>query len=80
MELKTGGMDQKFCNATHVAEKTQMCTTECYVDALEDGTSSGGFGRQLVSETQKGQNDKAAGDRSNFAQLGRELGHGCNRN
>ena len=29
MELKTGGVDQKFCNATHVADETQICTTEC---------------------------------------------------
>ena len=73
MELKTGGSDQKFCNATHVADETQMCTTECTVDTLENWTSSGGFDRQLVSETQKGQNDKAAGDQSNFAHLGKEL-------
>ena len=73
MELKTGGMDQKFCNATHVADETQMCTTECTADTLENWTISGGIDWQLVSETQKGQNDKAAGDRSNFAHLGKEL-------
>ena len=50
-----------------------MCTTECTVDTLENRTSSGGTDRQLLSETQKGQNDKAAVDRSNFAQLGKEL-------
>ena len=73
MELKAGGLDQKFCNATNVADETQMCTTECSVDTLENWKSSGGIDRQLVSETQKGQNDKAAGDRSDFAQLGKEL-------
>ena len=73
MELKTGGVYPKFCNATHVADETQMCTTECTVDTLENWTSPGGIDCQLVSETQKGQNDKAAVDRSNFAQLGKEL-------
>ena len=73
MELKTGGVDQKFCNATHVADETQMCTTECTVNTLENWTSPGGIDRQLVSKTQKCQNDKAAVDRSNFAQLGKEL-------
>ena len=73
MKLKTGDLDQKFCNATNVADETQMCTTEGTVDTLENWTSSGGIDRQLVSETQKGQNEKAAGDRSNFAQLGKEL-------
>ena len=73
MELKTGGSYQKFCNATNVADETQMCTTECTVDTLENWTSSGGIDRQLESETQMGQNDKAAGYRSNFAQLGKEL-------
>ena len=73
MELKTEGSDQKFCNATHVADETQMCTTECTVDTLENWTSSGGIDRQLVSEIQKGQNDQAAGDRSDFARLGKEL-------
>ena len=73
IKLKTGGSHQKFCNATHVADETQMCTTECTVDTLENWTSSGGIDRQLVSETQKGQNEKAAGDRSDFAQLGKEL-------
>ena len=63
MELKTGGLDQKFSNATHVADETQMCTTECTADTLENWTSSGGIDWQLVSETQKGQNDKAAGSR-----------------
>ena len=28
MALKTGGLDQKFCNVTHVADETQMCATE----------------------------------------------------
>ena len=73
MELKTGGSHQKFCNVTKGADETQMCTTECTVDTLENWTSSGGIDGQLVSEAQKGQNDKAAGDRSNFAQLGKEL-------
>ena len=73
MELKTGGSHQKFCNVTKGADETQMCTTECTVDTLENWTSSGGTDCQLVSEAQKGQNDKAAGDRSNFAQLGKEL-------
>ena len=72
MELKKG-MDLKFCNATNEVEGTQMCTTECTVDTLENSTRSGGIDQQLMSETQKGQNDKAAGDRSNFAQLGKEL-------
>ena len=35
MEFKTGGLDQKICNATHVADETQLCTTECTVDTLE---------------------------------------------
>ena len=43
------------------------------MDTLENWTSPGGIDLQLVSETQKGQNDKAAVDRSNFAQLGKEL-------
>ena len=73
MELKTGALDQQFCNTAHVADEIQMCTTECTVDTLENSTSSGGTDQQLVSETQKGQNDKAAGDRSSFAQLGKEL-------
>ena len=73
MELKTGVLDQKFCNVTHVADETQMCTTECTVDTLENWKSSEDIDRQLVCETQKGQNDKAAGDRSTFAQLGKEL-------
>ena len=73
MPLKTGGMDQKFCNSTNVADETQLCTTECTVDTLENWTSSGVIDRPLVSETQKVQNDKAAGDRTNFAQLGNEL-------
>ena len=80
MELKSGVVDQKFCNATHVADETQMCTIECTVDTLENWTSPGGIDRQLVSETQKGENDKAAVDRSKFAQLGKELENGCNRN
>ena len=50
-----------------------MCSTECTVNTLENWTSSGGIDRLLVSETQKGQNDKVAVDRSNFAQLGKEL-------
>ena len=69
MELKTGGIYWNFCNATHVADETQMCTTECSVNILEKRKSSGGIDRELVSETQKGQNDKTAGDRSNFAQF-----------
>ena len=73
MELKTGGSYQKFCNSRNVADETQVCTTECTVDTLENWTRSGGIDRQLVSETQKGQNDKAASDRSGFAQLGKEL-------
>ena len=73
MELKTGGVDQKLCNATHVADETQMCKTECTVDTLENWTSPGGIDRQLVSERQKGQNKKTAVDRSNFAQMGKEL-------
>ena len=73
MQLKTGGVDQKFCKAAHMAVETQMRTTECTVDTLENWTSSGGIDRQLVSETQKGQNDWAAVDRSSFAQLGKEL-------
>ena len=73
MELKTGSSDQKFYNATNVADGTRMCTTECTVDSLENWTSSGGIDLQLASETQKGQNDKAGGDRSDFAQLGNEL-------
>ena len=55
------------------ADETQMCTTECTVDTLENWTSSLGIDRQLVSATQMGQNDKAGGDQSNFAQLGKEL-------
>ena len=73
MELKKGGMDLKLCNATNEADETQICTIECTADTLEKWTSSGGIDRQWVSETQKGQNDKAAGDRSDFAQLGKEL-------
>ena len=73
MELKTRGLDQKFCNATHVADETQMCTMECTVDTLENWRNSGGTDGQLVFETQMGQNDKAAGDRNNFAQLENEL-------
>ena len=73
IELKTGGLDQKFCYATHLADETQMCTAEYTVNTLEHWTSSGCIDRQLVSETQKGQNDKAAGDRTDFAQLGKEL-------
>ena len=73
MELKTGSVNQKFCKSTKVTDETQMCTSECTVDTLENWTSPGGTDRQLVSETQKGQNDKAAGDRTNFAELGKEL-------
>ena len=73
MELKTGGLDQKFCNATNVADKTQLCTTECTVDTLENWTSSRGIDRLLISETQKVQSNIAAVDQSNFAQLGKEL-------
>ena len=73
MKLKTGGVDQKFCNAPHVTDETQMCTTECTVDTLENWTGSGGTDRLLISETQKGQSKIAAVDRSKFAQLGKEL-------
>ena len=73
MKLKTGGLDQKFCNATNVADETQMCTTERTVDTLENWTSSRGIDRQLVSEKKMCQNDEAAGDLSDFAQLGKEL-------
>ena len=72
-ELKTGGSYQKFCNSRNVADETQVCTIECTVDTLESWISSGEIDRQLVSETQKGQIEKAAGDRSDFAQLGKEL-------
>ena len=73
MELKTRGSYQKFCNSGNVADETQICTTECTVDLLENWTSSGGTDGQLVCETQKVQNHKAAGDRSDFAQFGNEL-------
>ena len=52
----------------HVADETQMCTTDCSVDPLENWTCSGPIDWRLISETKK-----AAGDRSNFAQLGEEL-------
>ena len=45
MELKTGGSYQKFCNATHVADETQICTTECTVDTLENWKGSGDIDR-----------------------------------
>ena len=73
MELKTEGMGQKFCNSRNVADETQVCTTECTVDNLENWTSSGGIDGQLVCETPRGQNDEATGDRSTFAQLGKDL-------
>ena len=73
MELKTRAVDQKFCNATHVAAETQMRTSECTANTLENLTNSGGIDRPLVSETQKGKNYKAEGDRGNFAQFGKEL-------
>ena len=73
MEVKRGGLDQKFCSATRVADERQMCTTECTVDTLESWTRSRGVDRQSVSETQKGQNNKAADDRSNFTHFGKEL-------
>ena len=73
MELKEGGMDLKLCNATNEADETQMCITECTVDTFENWTSSGGTDRLLISEIQKGQSKIAAVDRSNFAQLGKEL-------
>ena len=57
MELKTVGLDQKFCNVTHVADETQTCKTECAVDTLENWTGSGGIDRQLVFESEKCQND-----------------------
>ena len=34
IELKTGGVDQKLCNATNVADETQMCTAEYTVDTF----------------------------------------------
>ena len=73
LELKTGGADQKFFKAAHMADETQMCTTENTMDTLENWTSPGRIDQLLISETQKGQNDKAAVDRSSFAQLGKEL-------
>ena len=73
MQVPTRGLDQKFCNSTSVADEIQMRTTECIVDSLENWTSSGGIDRQLVSENQMGQNNKAASDRSTFQQLGKEL-------
>ena len=73
MELKTGGLDQKFCNGAQLADETQMCTSECTVGPLENWTSSGGIDWRLVSETQKGQNDREADDRSDFAQLAKAL-------
>ena len=73
MKIKTGGVDQKFCSSTKLAHETQMCTTEFTLDTLENWTSPGGIDSQLVSETQKGQNDKAAVDQSSFVQLGKEL-------
>ena len=63
-----------------MAEQTELCTTECTVDTLEQCTCSGGIEWLLVSETRKGQKNKAAGDRSNFAQLGKDLRNVCNRN
>ena len=48
MELKTGGLGQKLCNATHVADETQMCTAEYTVDTLDNWTSSGGIDRLVV--------------------------------
>ena len=36
IKLKTGGSHQKFCNVTNGADETQMCTTECTVDTLEN--------------------------------------------
>ena len=73
MELKKGVTNLKLCNATNEADETQMCTTECTVDTLENWTSSGGTDWLLISETQKGQNKIAAVERSNFAQLGKKL-------
>ena len=55
IKLKTGGSHQKFCNVTNGADETQMCTTECTVDTLENWTSSGGIDRQLVSEKRRQQ-------------------------
>ena len=72
MELKTGGLEQKFCIVTHVADETQMRKTECSVDTFENWTSSGEIHRQLVSEMHKGQNDKAAGDGS-YADLNADV-------
>ena len=73
MELKTVGLDQKFCNVTYVADETQTCKTECAVDTLENWTGSGGIDRQLAFESEKCQNDNAAGDRSSFVQLVEKL-------
>ena len=70
IKLKTVSMDQKFCNVTNVADETQIYTTEC---TLENWTNSGGTDGQLVCETQKSQNDGSICDRSNFAQLEKEL-------
>ena len=70
MELKTGGLDQKFCNATHGADETQMCTTECL-------WRIGQVQEELIGswylKHRRVKNDNAAGDRSDFAQLGKEL-------
>ena len=73
MVFKTGGVDKKFCKAANMADETQMRTTENTMDTSENWTSPGGIDGQLVCETQKGQNDKAAVDRSSFVQLGKEL-------
>ena len=48
--LTTGRLDQKFCNATHVADEIHICTTECPVYTLVNWTSSGRIDWQLVSE------------------------------
>ena len=80
IELKTGGLDQKFYNATHVADETQMCTTECSVDTLVNCTNSGGIDQQLVCETQKVQKDNAAVTEIILHSCERSWRNGCNRN
>ena len=73
MALKTRILNQKFDNATNVADWTQLCTTGCTIDTLKEWSPSGGTDWQLVSETQKGQNVKEAGKWSTFAQWGNKL-------
>ena len=73
MKLETGGLDHTFCNATNLADETQLCTTEFTMDTLENGSVSGETDWPLVSETKKRQKDEAASDRNTFTQLGKEL-------